>query len=95
LDITYSKPEQYWASASNDYKDILNSKVDPSKHRFVLAVLPTDSKELYDSIKQILVLQKPVPSQCVVKKNISGTKGIHSKATKIAVQLASKLGGAP
>jgi len=95
LKITYSEPEIHLVADPNGYKDVLSSKINPDRHKFVLVVLPDNGKNLYDTVKQILILQKPVPSQCVLWNNISNPKGIHSKATKIAVQLTSKLGGAP
>ncbi|KAG2383084.1 hypothetical protein C9374_004421 [Naegleria lovaniensis] len=62
--------------------------------QFCLIVLHSDSKTTYDAVKKVLVNEYGIVSQCVKKMTISEPKGIHSKATKIAVQINSKLGGA-
>jgi len=95
LGINYDQPKIFEAKNTfDDYKDILKNNVS-NDTKFAMVILPNDRKELYDAVKQILCLQKPVPSQCVVHRTIKNPKGLQSKATKIAVQLASKLGGAP
>lgn len=97
LGINLGRPDVMYARDNfTDYRELLLRRVDPAQTPFVMIILPNDKKELYDSVKQICCLENPVISQCVVLRTIDRrAKGIQSKATKIAVQIAAKLGGAP
>ncbi|KAH0625194.1 hypothetical protein JD844_033415 [Phrynosoma platyrhinos] len=50
-------------------------------------------KDCYDSVKKFVSLEQPVPSQCVLARTLSKQGMIMSVATKIALQIACKLGG--
>lgn len=60
----------------------------------VLCLLPTDNKEIYDGIKRYLCINYPIPSQCVLKRTLDRPKTPVTIATKIALQMNCKLGGA-
>ncbi|KAF4011631.1 hypothetical protein G4228_003101 [Cervus hanglu yarkandensis] len=62
--------------------------------RMVLCLLPTDNKEIYDGIKRYLCINYPIPSQCVLKRTLDRPKTPVTIATKIALQMNCKLGGA-
>jgi aubergine-like protein len=95
LGVAYTEPEYIETRTEqiDSYRRALLSI--SSTTTFVLVVLPSDSKPLYDTVKQILCLDKAIPSQCVIRKTIANPKGLQSRATKISVQIASKMGGSP
>nr|XP_042090675.1 piwi-like protein 3 isoform X3 [Ovis aries] len=64
------------------------------KTQMVLCLLPTDNKEIYDGIKRYLCINYPIPSQCVLKRTLDRPKTPVTIATKIALQMNCKLGGA-
>lgn len=58
-----------------------------------MCILPSNQKSYYDAIKKYLNSDCPVPSQCVLAQTLSKQGMIMSIATKIALQMACKLGG--
>ncbi|XP_063112284.1 piwi-like protein 4 isoform X2 [Cavia porcellus] len=61
--------------------------------QLVMCILPSNQKNLYDSIKKYLNSDCPVPSQCVLTRTLSKQGMMMSVATKIAMQMTCKLGG--
>lgn len=65
--------------------------------RMVVVIIPNNKSDAYAMVKKTCLLHKPTPSQVVtgtvLKKWVP--KGIQSVATKIAIQMACKLGGEP
>jgi aubergine-like protein len=61
--------------------------------QFVTIILPTPQADRYDSIKQICCLELPVPSQCILAKNLSNPKKVMSVCQNITRQINCKLGG--
>ncbi|XP_069825741.1 piwi-like protein 4 isoform X2 [Dendropsophus ebraccatus] len=61
--------------------------------QLVFCILPSQSKDNYDSIKKYLNLEQPVPSQCVQNRTLTRQNMIMSVATKIAMQIICKTGG--
>eukprot|EP01080_Neovahlkampfia_damariscottae_P008147 gene8147-12608_t len=76
------------------YKKAIESGLQKNTN-FILVLLQDDKKERYDTIKRMLTIEVPIPSQCVKWKTISDSKTLASKATKIGVQIASKCGAIP
>ncbi|KAM5245958.1 piwi-like protein 4 [Ctenodactylus gundi] len=70
----------------------IQQHVDPDV-QLVLCILPSSQKTYYDSIKKYLSSDCPVPSQCVLTRTLSKQGMLMSVATKIAMQVACKLGG--
>lgn len=97
LGLSWPDPDVKFLEEAHEgaYIHALERMVNAERTSLALVVLPSDRKSLYDRVKQFLCLECPVPSQCVQLKTIKGEQGIHSKATKIAVQAISKMGGAP
>lgn len=56
-------------------------------------VLPSNRKDKYDNVKKYLCVDCPVPSQCVVARTLSRPQALMTVATKIALQMACKMGG--
>ncbi|KAK5606868.1 Piwi-like protein 1 [Crenichthys baileyi] len=61
--------------------------------QMVVVVLPNNNKDKYDSIKKYLCVDCPTPSQCVVARTLSRPQALMTVATKIALQMACKIGG--
>ncbi|KAM8759484.1 piwi-like protein 1 [Acanthopagrus schlegelii] len=61
--------------------------------QMVVVVLPNNRKDKYDSIKKYLCVDCPVSSQCVVSRTLSRPHTLMTVATKIAMQMACKMGG--
>ncbi|XP_006162656.1 piwi-like protein 4 [Tupaia chinensis] len=60
--------------------------------QLVMCILPS-SQNYYDSIKKYLNSDCPVPSQCVLARTLNKQGMMMSIATKVAMQVACKLGG--
>ncbi|KAK9522353.1 hypothetical protein VZT92_018825 [Zoarces viviparus] len=61
--------------------------------QMVVVVLPSNRKDKYDSVKKYLCVDCPTPSQCVVARTLSRQQSLMTVATKIALQIACKMGG--
>ncbi|ELV13541.1 Piwi-like protein 4 [Tupaia chinensis] len=75
----------------------LTGRVVPSEKimmqdHIVMCILPS-SQNYYDSIKKYLNSDCPVPSQCVLARTLNKQGMMMSIATKVAMQVACKLGG--
>eukprot|EP01117_Protostelium_nocturnum_P016842 TRINITY_DN6745_c0_g2_i1.p1 TRINITY_DN6745_c0_g2~~TRINITY_DN6745_c0_g2_i1.p1 ORF type:complete len:994 (-),score=216.74 TRINITY_DN6745_c0_g2_i1:22-3003(-) len=81
-----------------EYKDDHRSFLDTVKLyakddiQCVVCVIPSDGKDRYDSIKQALCVEIPIPSQCVKAKTLS-KKSLLSICSNIARQIGCKIGG--
>src|ERR1700754_1586589 len=60
----------------------------------IFVVLPNNKLDLYSQVKKTLAVEKGIPSQCFLVKNVTN-KGLMSIATKVVVQMNAKLGGEP
>ncbi|XP_074494492.1 piwi-like protein 1 isoform X2 [Sebastes fasciatus] len=61
--------------------------------QMVVVVLPSNRKDKYDTVKKYLCVDCPTPSQCVVSRTLSRPQALMTVATKIALQMACKMGG--
>lgn len=61
----------------------------------VMVVIPNNRSEAYKIIKKICCVRHPVPSQVMTGTILRKEKAIASVASKVALQMASKLGNAP
>uniref|UniRef100_A0AAQ5Z9S0 Piwi-like protein 1 n=1 Tax=Amphiprion ocellaris TaxID=80972 RepID=A0AAQ5Z9S0_AMPOC len=59
----------------------------------VVVILSSNRKDKYDSVKKYLCVDCPTPSQCVVSRTLSRPQALMAIATKIALQMACKMGG--
>ena len=57
-----------------------------------MIVIPNNKGDHYSAVKKKCCLEKPIPSQCVTSTVLSKPKGLMSVATKVAIQMNSKLG---
>uniref|UniRef100_A0A3P8QWH1 ribonuclease H n=2 Tax=Astatotilapia calliptera TaxID=8154 RepID=A0A3P8QWH1_ASTCA len=93
LGITMGKPVMI------QYEDHQESLLAALRHsvgpqiEMVVVVLPNNRKDRYDSVKKFLCVDRPTPSQCVVARTLSRPQALMTIATKIALQMACKMGG--
>ncbi|XP_026813338.1 piwi-like protein Siwi isoform X2 [Rhopalosiphum maidis] len=75
------------------YSDSLDRVVNEMSPLFILCVILTERNDLYSVIKRKLCIDRGIPSQVVLAKQVQ--KNNMSVCTKIAIQINCKLGGAP
>ena len=63
--------------------------------QMIMAVIPNNRTDSYHAIKKTLCIEKPIPSQVMTGTVLKKPKGMMSVATKVAVQMAAKLGAEP
>lgn len=67
--------------------------------KFVMIVLPTNSADRYSAVKSVTYIRFGIPSQVIVSRTMQPKKGnwagVKSIATKVVLQMITKLGGAP
>ena len=64
-----------------------------SNTQLAVFLLPSNKKDRYDAIKKYCCLDLPVPSQCILTKNLKDARKVMGVMTKVAVQINCKLGG--
>jgi aubergine-like protein len=80
---------------ADDYRDAIN-EIAQKKPSLIFIVIQNLNAQLYSMVKQLTCVTHAIPSQVVLGKTISpSNKGVMSIATKVAIQLNCKLGGAP
>ncbi|KAJ9581672.1 hypothetical protein L9F63_023148 [Diploptera punctata] len=62
--------------------------------RFILVILATNRLDRYSAVKRKCCVEYAVPTQVILRKNIT-SKNVASIASKVAIQLNCKTGGAP
>lgn len=76
------------------FVDAVNKAADLSP-QMVMVVIPNNKGDSYHAIKKILCVDRPIPSQVVTGTLLKKPKGMMSVATKVAIQMAAKLGAEP
>ncbi|XP_060844789.1 piwi-like protein Siwi [Rhopalosiphum padi] len=77
----------------NTFLTHIEQVINSSNPAFILNVIPSTRGDIYSLIKRKLCIDRAVPSQVVLLKNVR--KNNLSICTKIAIQINCKLGGAP
>ncbi|KAJ2950021.1 hypothetical protein O0L34_g11358 [Tuta absoluta] len=77
-----------------DYANMCENVIARKNPSFILCVLRQKSADRYEAIKKKCTVDRAMPTQCVVGRNMT-SKSAMSIATKIAIQINCKLGGAP
>lgn len=76
------------------YSDMLEQILSKSLPQLVFCVVSNNRSDRYSAIKKKCCVDRPVPSQVCLVKTMTH-RSIKSIATKIAIQMNCKLGGAP
>ena len=88
------KPYPMSQDRPQNYLETVNKALSEQPYNMLMCVIPNNKTDAYSMIKKLCLVQKPVPTQCVtatvLKKWVP--KGIQSVASKVAVQMACKLG---
>lgn len=67
----------------------------PNDITAIVVVMHNQNKEKYDSIKKIATVERGIITQCITAKLMLDQKKISGASTKIAIQVAAKIGGEP
>ncbi|PSN42981.1 hypothetical protein C0J52_13213 [Blattella germanica] len=79
---------------TQNFVEALGHAIATCNPKFILVVLPTNRQDRYSAIKKKCCVECAVPTQVILKKNIN-SKNVPAIATKVAIQLNCKIGGAP
>ncbi|XP_018561760.1 piwi-like protein Siwi [Anoplophora glabripennis] len=79
---------------SQTYLDQMENIITKNNPHMIMCVVPNASQDRYSAIKKKGCVDRGVPTQVILAKNLS-SKGVMSIATKVAIQLNCKIGGAP
>lgn len=77
-----------------DYLEIVKKAAD-MQPQLIMIVIPNNKGDVYHAIKKYLCVDCPVPSQVITATLLKKGKGMMSVATKVAIQIAAKLGAEP
>lgn len=78
---------------SSTYAENLEYVLSKYNPELVFCVVSNNRSDRYTAIKKKCCVDRPVPSQVFLQKNLQ--KNQMSIATKVAIQMSCKLGGAP
>ncbi|KOC68594.1 Protein piwi [Habropoda laboriosa] len=88
---------RYWDindDRSNTYSDTLERIMSSCNPELVFCVVSNNRTDRYAAIKKKCTVDRPVPSQVLLAKQLTN-KNMRTIATKVAIQINCKLGGAP
>jgi len=96
MDFTIRQPTIHYISDDrpNTYREKLEQILSKNIPQLVFCIVSNNHSDRYAAIKKKCCVDRPVPSQICLSKTIIH-KNIFSIATKIAIQINCKLGGAP
>ena len=60
--------------------------------QMIMVIIPNNKGDTYATVKKVTCIEIPTPSQCITATLLRKGKGLVSIATKVAIQMASKLG---
>ncbi|XP_065212206.1 piwi-like protein Siwi isoform X2 [Planococcus citri] len=96
--MNFNVPQPSPVSIPNDgasaYVQGIEQAVNQHHPELIVCVVPNNRSDRYSAIKKKTIVDKAVPSQVVLLKNIKA-KSAMSIATKITIQINCKIGGAP
>lgn len=89
-------PYVHWLNddKANAYAEGLENVLSKGCPQLIFCVVSNNRSDRYSTIKKKLCVDRPVPSQLFLQKNLNG-RNTMSIATKVAIQMNCKLGGAP
>ena len=78
---------------AQSYTTAIENIMSKSAPQLIMCIMPNNRADRYSAIKKKCCIDRPVPTQCILAKNLN-SKGTQTIATKVAVQINCKLGGA-
>lgn len=96
LAFRINQPTMYYLrdDKASVYAETLEDILSKKAPDLVLCIVSNNRSDRYAAIKKKCCVDRPVPSQVVLQKNLEGRNAL-TIATKIAIQMNCKLGGAP
>lgn len=79
---------------ASSYSEFLENILSKHAPQLVFCVVSNNRIDRYSAIKKKCCVDRPVPSQVYLQKNLTH-KNLKTIATKVAIQMNCKLGGAP
>ncbi|KAK5647282.1 hypothetical protein RI129_002174 [Pyrocoelia pectoralis] len=92
--IPFPKLQEIRDDRTPSYLEGIDSSMNVYNPQLIMCVATNNKADRYASIKKKCCVEKAVPTQVILAKNLD-SKGAMSIATKVAIQLNCKLGGAP
>ncbi|XP_063708012.1 protein piwi-like [Culicoides brevitarsis] len=95
--VRFPIAEPRYVTLHRDSQDELSREIEKiyrADPQLILIVVPNNQAHRYQLIKKKCCIDRAIPTQVVVAKTIS-RQNVMSIATKVAVQMSCKLGGAP
>lgn len=77
------------------YVEKLDQVISNYNPQLIFVVLLSSKADIYSAIKKKSLVDRAVPTQVLLAKNLNSMKGGMSIATKVAIQINCKIGGAP
>lgn len=81
--------------AAGDYAKALTEVMARSQPQLIMCAVANQRGDRYSVIKKKCCVERPVPSQVILCKNLADPKKSGPVATKVAIQMNCKIGGAP
>lgn len=93
-DLPTPIPHEIRSDNIRDYVEGIDYVLNELKPAFLMCVVSNNKADRYAAIKKKCSVDRAVPSQVILAKNLD-SKGTMSIATKVAIQMNCKIGGAP
>lgn len=96
MSFMIDRPREYYiqSDSASTYAHKLEEILSQNLPQLVFCVVSNNRADRYTAIKKKCCVDRPVPSQVYLKKNLFH-KNLLSIATKVAIQINCKLGGSP
>ncbi|XP_029174290.1 piwi-like protein Siwi [Nylanderia fulva] len=94
FNIMPPRVHQIYDDKSSRYAETLEDILSKNSPDLILCVVSNNRSDRYAAIKKKCCVDRPVPSQVILQKNLCGKNAL-TIATKVAIQMNCKLGGAP
>ncbi|KAJ1526745.1 hypothetical protein ONE63_008324 [Megalurothrips usitatus] len=91
-------PPRYYElqrDSAPEYVQALSTILDQAQPKLIMCAVPNNRGDRYSAIKKKCCVDRAVPTQVILTKNLNDAKKSMSIATKVAVQINCKVGGAP
>ncbi|KAF2879557.1 hypothetical protein ILUMI_26606 [Ignelater luminosus] len=92
--IPFPKLQEIRDDKPGSYLEGLEAAINNYNPQLVMCIATNNKQDRYAAIKKKCYVDRAVPCQVILAKNLE-SKGVMSIATKVAIQLNCKLGGAP
>ncbi|CAG5096449.1 Similar to Siwi: Piwi-like protein Siwi (Bombyx mori) [Cotesia congregata] len=96
MSFAINKPQvrEIMNDSAQSYAEELERIMSRNVPQLICCISVRSRADVYSAIKKKCCLDRPIPSQVILSKNLA-SKGAMSIATKIAIQINCKIGGAP